>query len=132
MSGLVRVCSVGELPAQGSARRVDVDGLCVALIATEGALFAIDDTCSHDEVSLSDGEIAGHTVECWLHGSTFDVRSGAALCLPARKSVAVFGITVDGDDVYLNASPATPLAPATADAASLTPNASTTRLESNA
>ena len=97
----VRVCSVSELPTSG-ARRVDVDGTLVALVATAGELYAVDDTCSHDEVSLSDGEVAGHTVECWLHGSRFDVRTGEALCLPARKSVPVYDIEIEGDGVYVN------------------------------
>ncbi len=105
MTEFVRVLSVDDLPAQGAVRRVEVDGVTVAIVATEGELFAIDDTCSHDEVSLSDGEVEGHTVECWLHGSRFDVRTGEALCLPARRSVPVFEIKIEGDGVYLSTSP---------------------------
>lgn len=105
MSGRVRVCSVAELPEVGRVRRVDLDGEPVVIVATADGLFALDDTCSHDEVSLSDGEVEGNTVECWLHGSRFDVRTGEALCLPAKKSVAVFDITVDGDGVYVSTSP---------------------------
>ena len=118
MSARVRVCSVAELPAQGSVKRVDVEGLPVALVATGGEFFALDDTCTHDEVSLSDGEVEGHTVECWLHGSKFDVRTGEALCLPAKKPVAVFDVTLDGDAVYVSAAPTKHFA-------------STTSLESN-
>jgi 3-phenylpropionate/trans-cinnamate dioxygenase ferredoxin component len=106
-AGRVRVCAIGELPAVGGVRRVDVDGEPVAIVATADGLFALDDICSHDEVSLSDGEVDGNTVECWLHGSKFDVRTGEALCLPAKKSVGVFEITVEGDDVYVSASPVT-------------------------
>ena len=105
MSEFVRVCSVDELPAQGSVRRVEVDGTSVAIVATEGEYHAIDDTCSHDEVSLADGEVEGHTVECWLHGSRFDVRTGEALCLPARKPVDVYAIKILDDGVYLSTAP---------------------------
>ncbi|MGH8888467.1 MAG: non-heme iron oxygenase ferredoxin subunit [Acidothermaceae bacterium] len=107
MTGPVRVCSVADLPAAGGVRRVDVDGDPVAIVVTADGLFAIDDICSHDEVSLSDGDVEGNTVECWLHGSKFDVRTGAALCLPARKPVAVFDITIEGDGVYVNTTPVT-------------------------
>lgn len=107
MSRRVRVCSVAELPAVGGVRRVDVEGEPVAIVVTADGLFALDDTCSHDEVSLSDGEVEGDTVECWLHGSKFDVRSGEALCLPAKKSVAVFDITIEDDGVYVGTSPVT-------------------------
>ena len=102
MSTYTLVCSVAELPAPGRARRFEVAGVPVAVVATEGELFALADTCSHDEVSLADGEVDGHTIECWLHGSRFDVRTGKALCLPARKSVHVYDIKVDDDGVYLN------------------------------
>ncbi len=115
-SEYVKVCSVAELPAQGSVRRVDVDGVPVAIVATEGGYHAIDDTCSHDEVSLADGEVEGHTVECWLHGSRFDVRTGEALCLPARKPVDVYDIKIQEDGVYLSTAP----------------NTAATELESNA
>jgi len=117
MSGRARVCSVAELPAIGGVRRVDVEGEPMAIVATDDGLFAIDDTCSHDEVSLSDGEVEGTTIECWLHGSKFDVRTGEALCLPAKRSVAVFDITIEGDGVYVSTTPVT---------------ASLTKMESNA
>lgn len=105
MSGYVRVCSVDELPPDGAVRRVDVAGTPVAIVTTEGEHFAIDDTCSHDEVSLADGDVDGHVVQCWLHGARFDVRTGEALSLPAKKSVPVFGIKIEGDGVYVSTSP---------------------------
>jgi len=125
MSRFERVCSIDELPGEGGVRRVDVDGNPVALIKTEGSLFAIDDTCSHDEVSLSDGDVDGHTLECWLHGSRFDVRTGEALCKPATKSVPVFDIKIEADGVYVSTSPSTAVPQTTATTA-------TTKLESNA
>jgi 3-phenylpropionate/trans-cinnamate dioxygenase ferredoxin subunit len=101
----VKVCEVADLPPQGSVRRVDLDGEPVAIVATEGEYHALDDICSHDEVSLADGEVEGHTVECWLHGSRFDVRTGEALCLPAKKPVDVYDIKIQDDGVYLSTAP---------------------------
>ena len=54
MSAFVKVCEVAELPPQGAVRRVDLDGVPIAIVATEGDYHAIDDTCSHDEVSLAE------------------------------------------------------------------------------
>jgi 3-phenylpropionate/trans-cinnamate dioxygenase ferredoxin subunit len=105
VSEFAKVCEVADLPAQGSVRRVDLAGEPIAIVATEGEYHALDDICSHDEVSLADGEVEGHTVECWLHGSRFDVRTGEALCLPAKKPVDVYDIRILDDGVYLSTAP---------------------------
>ena len=84
----------------GTAQRVIVDGTEVSLVRDDfGDFHAIGDTCTHGAVSLSDGEVEGRTIECWLHGSTFDLVTGRPLCLPATKPVPVFTATVDGPDV---------------------------------
>jgi 3-phenylpropionate/trans-cinnamate dioxygenase ferredoxin component len=94
------------LPAPRGVMRVEVEGEPVAIVCTEpGSFHAISDICSHAEVALSDGDIEGFTVECWLHGSRFDVRTGKALGPPASRSVPVYEIKLDGDDVYVNAVP---------------------------
>lgn len=105
MNGYVRVCDAAALPSQGSIGRVDVDGVPVALVVTEGELFAVDDTCSHEEVSLADGEVDGLALECWLHGSRFDLRTGEALCRPATKPVPVYDVKIEGDGVFVSAAP---------------------------
>ena len=89
MSARVRVCSVAELPAQGSVKRVDVEGLPVALVATGGEFFAIDDTCSHQDASLADGWLEGCDVECPLHASRFNLRTGAVDAPPARRGISL-------------------------------------------
>jgi 3-phenylpropionate/trans-cinnamate dioxygenase ferredoxin component len=104
MSGFVRACALADLPV-GSVRRVEIDSEPVALVHGDDGVFAIDDVCSHDEVSLSDGEVEGNTLECWLHGSRFDVRTGAALCLPAKQPVAVYDVEIQGDSIYISTSP---------------------------
>jgi len=70
-----RVCALSELPAEGVIG-VEVAGEPVAVARTGGEVFALRDVCSHAEVPLSEGEIYDHTVECWLHGSCFDLRTG--------------------------------------------------------
>lgn len=85
--------------ADGAARRVDVDGHRVCVVRLGDDLYAIGDTCSHAEVSLSEGEVdAGErTVECWKHGSAFSLTTGEPLSLPAVRPVPTYAIrTVDG------------------------------------
>ena len=102
-----QVACLTEDVAVASALRVELyaaDGglVEVAVVRDEdGELHAISDICSHGQVSLSDGEIEGCTVECWLHGSRFDLRTGAPIGLPATKSVPTYPVTVIGDDVFL-------------------------------
>jgi len=89
-----------DLPDVGAVQ-VLLDGQRVAVVrAEDGSLHAIDDTCSHAEVSLSEGEIEDCTIECWLHGSRFDLRTGAPTGLPATRPIDVYPVTVQ-DDVVL-------------------------------
>ncbi|MCS5677800.1 MAG: non-heme iron oxygenase ferredoxin subunit [Acidimicrobiales bacterium] len=102
----VRVCGWGELDDR-AARRVIVDGRPVALVRLGNRVHAIDDTCSHAEVSLAEGEVDAEecTLECWKHGSLFDLETGAALTLPALKPIAVHSVVVNGDDVLVELVP---------------------------
>ena len=98
----VRVCSVTDLPEVGAVA-ADVDGNRVAIVRdSAGDIHAIDDTCSHANVSLSEGEVEDCTIECWLHGSRFDLRTGQPTALPAIRPVAVYPVTIDGDDVFVD------------------------------
>jgi 3-phenylpropionate/trans-cinnamate dioxygenase ferredoxin subunit len=106
-------CDVAQV-AVGSALRVQLAGangpVEVAVVRDEdGELHAISDICSHGQVSLSDGEVDGCTIECWLHGSRFDLRTGKPLSPPAVRPVPVYRLTVDGErvlvDVDANGSP---------------------------
>jgi 3-phenylpropionate/trans-cinnamate dioxygenase ferredoxin component len=95
-----RACGLAELPEDG-AIGVQVAGVPVAVVRTGGEVFALHDVCSHEEVPLSEGEIYDHTVECWLHGSCFDVRTGKPTGPPATKPVATYPVKIDGDDVLV-------------------------------
>lgn len=101
----VRVCRVDELPEVGAAA-ADINGTTVAIIRTEdGSIHAVDDTCSHANVSLSEGELDGCTLECWLHGSRFDIRTGEPSGPPAIVPINVYAVKVEGDDVYVATTP---------------------------
>ena len=96
MMTTVRVCSVDQLPASAGAVVADIEGRRVAIARdSEGALHAFDDTCSHANVSLAEGEVEGRLIECWLHGSQFDMTTGEPVQLPATVPIAVHEITVD-------------------------------------
>ena len=87
---------------EGKATKVMVDGapVCVARIGDE--VFAIGDTCSQSDASLSEGDISGFKIECWLHGAEFDLRTGAALTPPATTAVPTFSVQRDGDTVTIS------------------------------
>lgn len=97
-----RVCSLSDVPEVGAARVV-VDGTPVAVVRDgKGHLHAVGDTCSHAEVSLSEGEVEDCSIECWLHGSRFDLVTGRPAALPAVLPIPVYPLTVDGDDVLVD------------------------------
>ena len=99
-------CLVDDV-APGSALRVELEGengpVEVAIARnSDGSWHAISDICSHGQVSLSDGEVVDGTIECWLHGSTFDLNTGHPLALPATRPVPVYPLTIDGDRVLVD------------------------------
>ncbi len=93
-------CGVAEVP-EGTAHRVVLDGLPIAVVHTEGEWFAVSDICSHAEISLSEGEVDGRTLECWLHGSRFDLRTGRPSGPPATIPIPIYPISVEGDTVFV-------------------------------
>lgn len=104
MNEYVRVARADEV-APGMMKRVNVDGHAVALINVGGEFFAIDDTCSHEEASLSGGTLSGEVVVCPKHGARFNVKSGRVLSLPAVRSVAVYPVRVEGGEVLVAPDP---------------------------
>jgi 3-phenylpropionate/trans-cinnamate dioxygenase ferredoxin subunit len=99
-----RVCALSDL-VQDEARRVEVDGVAIALVLdSNGEVHAIGDVCTHGDISLSEGFVDGESLECWAHGSAFSLRTGKPLNLPAYEPVPVFAVTVDGDDVLIDAT----------------------------
>lgn len=98
MAQWVDVAHAGDIPP-GHAARIEIDGIPIAIFNVGGAFYALDDTCSHAEASLSEGDLDADrcVVECPLHGSSFDLRTGDALTLPAVEPVQVHQVAV-GDD----------------------------------
>lgn len=84
---------------EGKPVRIEKDGksICVARVGSE--VFAIADTCTHSDASLSEGDVSGFIIECWLHGAEFDLRTGEALTLPANIPLETYSVKIDGNSV---------------------------------
>ena len=96
-----RACAVAEI-LEGEAVAVTLDGIDVAVARHEDEFFAVQDLCTHGQVALSEGEVEDCAIECWLHGSKFDLRSGKPTGLPATQPVATFPVQVQGDDIHVD------------------------------
>jgi len=99
-NALVRACGLSELPESGTFG-VELNGIPLVIVRSGEDVFALDEFCTHEEVSLVDGEIYDHTLECWLHGSCFDVRTGKPTGPPATTALGTYPVTIDGDDVLV-------------------------------
>ena len=102
MGERVRLCGMHEIET-GTARRFDVEGHRIAVVRIDDEFFAIGDTCSHEDYSLSEGEVLPDAceIECWKHGSVFDLRTGEPHSLPATQPVPVYPVHVEADDVLV-------------------------------
>lgn len=86
-----------------SAKRVVLDGIPIAVVLdSHGTVHAIGDTCTHGDISLSEGFVEDDTLECWAHGSKFELTTGKPLSLPAYEPVPVFAIEVIDGDVWID------------------------------
>jgi len=97
----VRACAVGDLES-GSSLAVEVEGIDVAIVRSDDEWYAIYNECSHAAIALSEGEVEGCEIECWLHGSRFDLRTGKPTSFPATEPVAIYPVKVEGDDVLVD------------------------------
>ena len=101
MTEFVRACAREDL-ADNEPLAVELAGEPVAIVrVSAGDVYAIRDVCSHAEVPLSEGEVDGCTIECWLHGSRFDLRTGKPTGMPATEPVPVYPVKIEGDDVLV-------------------------------
>lgn len=94
------VAKVGDLQP-GEMMYVEVGEEFVCLINMDGEIHAINDTCTHEDASLSDGTIIDGEIECPLHGGTFDIRTGAPTNFPVVVAVETYGVRIDGDDIQV-------------------------------
>jgi 3-phenylpropionate/trans-cinnamate dioxygenase ferredoxin component len=103
--GLTPTVAVADL-AEATPTRVEVDGVPVCLVRLEDGVHAVHDTCSHQRWSLSEGLVWGTGVECSLHGSTFDLTTGAPMSLPATTPIPTFAVEVRDGTVLVDVSTA--------------------------
>jgi len=98
----VNVCRLESL-TPGEARRFDVEGLPVAVVRIGDDVYAIGDRCTHQNVSLSEGEVHedGRLLECWKHGSQFSLLTGEPVQLPALRPTPVYPVEIDAGEVVL-------------------------------
>lgn len=99
---MIEVCAVSDVEP-GTVISADIDGTRVAVVhAEDGAFYAIYDECSHEAVPLSEGEVEGCTLECWLHGSRFDLRTGKPISPPATAPVPVYPVEIRDGQVFVD------------------------------
>lgn len=99
---MIPVCALAELPV-GESVRVPAE-VPVAVFNVDGTFYAIDDTCTHQDASLADGWLEGCTVECPLHASCFDLRTGMPSGPPAKFPVRTHQVVVQDGHIYLLAA----------------------------
>ena len=98
--------------AKGTALQVEIDGVEIAVVhADDDNFYAVRDECSHASVALSEGEVDGCTLECWLHGSRFDLRTGEPSGPPAIDPVAVYPVEIRDGDIYVSTTPSNGVEP---------------------
>ena len=101
---MIEACHLADLPP-GESVRIEAH-VPIAVFNADGELYAIDDTCSHQDASLADGWLDGCLVECPLHAASFDLRTGMPTCLPAKRPVGVYPVHVLDGLVYVETPPA--------------------------
>jgi 3-phenylpropionate/trans-cinnamate dioxygenase ferredoxin subunit len=96
----ISIARIEDVPS-GRGLAVNVEGLRIAVFNVDGTYYAVDDTCTHAQASLAEGDVDGTTVECPLHGAWFDLLTGAAVGPPADRPVAAYKVHVEGDEIQI-------------------------------
>ncbi len=96
-----RACALSDLD-EGKPFAVEVDDVEVVLVRQGERVHALRDECSHAELALSEGEVTPKGIECWLHGSCFDLRTGAPSSPPATEPVEVFAVQIRDGEVHVD------------------------------
>ena len=103
LPGLTRrlVGRLADLPRE-SLTQVELEGVPICLVhAEDDNFYALSDTCTHEDYSLSEGDLWDMSVECPRHGSRFDVRTGKVTGLPAVIPAQTYPVTVENGDIYV-------------------------------
>lgn len=85
----------------GTLVAIDVHGTAIAFANVGGTYYAFEDTCTHEECSLAEGDLADTTITCMCHGAQFDIQTGAVLAPPAPSPIKVYPIRIDGDSIQV-------------------------------
>lgn len=98
----VRACSVDDVEI-GRTLRFEIGETAICIVHCEDGFHAVADQCSHEDYSLSEGDVdaAQCEIECWKHGSLFSLTTGEPLTLPATLPIEVYPIEVEGNDVFV-------------------------------
>ena len=96
----VKVGRAGDVPAE-RPEVFELEDRHIAVYRLDGAYYAIEDICTHDGGPLAEGEVEGQEVICPRHGARFDIKTGAALCMPAITPVESYPVRVEGDDLLI-------------------------------
>lgn len=110
MNEFVKVATADEL-SDGGHLLVEIAGELIAVFRVSNDYYAIDDVCTHDGGPLVDGELTGHAVACPRHGAKFDIRTGAALSMPAIRSTRSHVVKVQDGSVFVQLSDGTSSGP---------------------
>jgi len=105
-AGMIRACALSDLD-DGKPLGVEVDDEPVVLVRQGDDVHALRDECSHATLNLSEGEVTKKGIECWLHGSCFDLRTGQPSSLPATEPVDVFPVEIRDGDVFVDVTTTT-------------------------
>ena len=97
----IRAAGVNDI-MPGKMKRLDINGRRILLANVGGGFYAADDTCTHEEASLSTGFLKGELVQCPLHGSRFNVRTGEALEEPAQENLKTYVLKIEGNDILID------------------------------
>ena len=98
---MIRVCALSELDDR-KPFNTEIDDVAVVLVRNGERVHALADECSHAAVSLSEGEVSRKGIECWLHGSCFDLETGKPSSPPATEPVDVYAVDIRDGDVFVD------------------------------
>jgi 3-phenylpropionate/trans-cinnamate dioxygenase ferredoxin subunit len=101
MAEFVRVAGLADIPP-GTAKQVVIDHHRIAVVHAKDTVYAIDDTCTHEEESLAAGPVVGDLIVCPKHGSRFHLPTGRVLALPAVRPVRTYPVKVEGEEIFVS------------------------------
>ena len=101
MANYIKVATKSEI-ADGEIKRVDIDGKEIAVLNAGGQFFALSDVCTHEGCLLSEeGQVDGEQVECFCHGSKFDVKTGEVINGPAQEPMTNYEVKIEGENIMV-------------------------------